>query len=279
LKRLVVNADDFGFTPDVNEGIVEAHQRGILTCTTLMANGDAFDDAVRLTSLNPALDVGCHLVLTGGRSVLAPHKPLPASVPALIAAIVSRQIGIYDELAAQVRKILAAGIAPSHLDTHKHTHLAPPVLDAVARIAQDFGIPWVRRPFDLPITAARAGAPWLKRATTEGLDFLRHRFQRVLADRNCRTTDHFAGFQLTGRFRVTELAQLIRELPDGATEFMCHPGYCRAELRLARTRLKESRELELQALIAPEVRQALTESQIQLTTYRLLEECGKIQIS
>jgi predicted glycoside hydrolase/deacetylase ChbG (UPF0249 family) len=251
----------------VNEGIVEAHQRGILTSTTLMASGDAFDDAVGLAHQNPALDVGCHLVLIGGRSVLAPQKPLPATVPALLAAIVSGKIGIYDELAAQVRKILAAGIAPTHLDTHKHTHLAPPVLDAVARIAQEFGIPWVRRPFDLPITAARAGAPWLKRATTEGLDFLRHRFHRVLADHNCRTTDHFAGFQLTGRFRVAELAQLIRELPDGTTEFMCHPGHCRAELRNARTRLKESRELEFLALIAPEARQALAESQVELVTY------------
>lgn len=267
MKRLVVNADDFGFTTDVNEGIVEAHQRGILTATTLMANGEAFEDAVRLASLNPNLDVGCHLVLIGGRSALPPHKPLPASVPALLAAIVSRQLAIGDELAAQVRKILAAGIAPTHLDTHKHTHLAPPVLDAVARIAQEFGIPWVRRPFDLPITAARAGAPWLKRATTEGLDFLRNRFQRVLADHHCRTTDHFAGFQLTGRFRAAELAQLIRQLPDGSTEFMCHPGHCRAALRQAPTRLKESRELELLALTAPEARQALTESQVQLTNY------------
>ena len=235
-----------------------------------MANGDAFDDAVRLASHNPTLDIGCPLVLIGGRSALPPHKPLPSGVPDLLAAIVSRQIAIHDELAAQVRKILAAGIAPTHLDTHKHTHLAPPVLDAVARVAQEFGIPWVRRPFDLPITAARGGAPWLKRATTEGLDFLRGRFQRVLADHNCRTTDHFAGFQLTGRFRAAELVELIRELPEGTTEFMCHPGRCREDLRKARTRLKESREQELLALIAPEARQALAESHVQLVNYRAL---------
>ena len=70
MKRLVVNADDFGFTPDVNEGIVEAHRNGILTATTLMANGDAFDDAVRLAAEVPTLDVGCHLVLVGGHSLL-----------------------------------------------------------------------------------------------------------------------------------------------------------------------------------------------------------------
>ena len=271
MKRLVVNADDFGFTADVNEGIVEAHRNGILTATTLMANGDAFDDAARLAADNPSLDVGCHLVLVGGRSLLGPHETLPASVPELLAAIVSRRIRIYDELAAQMRKILGAGIAPTHIDTHKHTHLAPPVLDAVARVAEEFGVAWVRRPFDLPITAARGAAPWVKRATTEGLDFLRNRFQRVLADHNCRSTDHFAGFQLTGRFRAGELVRLIHQLPEGTTEFMCHPGRCREELRQARTRLKESREHELAALIDPEVRRSLAECGVQLENYRGLQ--------
>ena len=268
MKRLVVNADDFGFTPDVNEGSIEAHREGILTATTLMANGAAFDDAVRRAAEVPTLDVGCHLVLVGGRSVLPPYKTLPASVPALLAAIVSRRISIRDELSAQVRKILAAGVAPTHIDTHKHTHLAPPVLDAVARIAEEFGVVWVRRPFDLPITAARGDAPWLKKATTEGLDFLRGRFHRVLARHNCRTTDHFAGFQLTGRFRTAELVRLIRELPEGTTEFMCHPGRCRDDLRRARTRLKESRERELAALISPEARQSLAECGVRLENYR-----------
>ena len=264
----MVNADDFGFTPDVNEGIVEAHRNGILTATTLMANGDAFDDAVRLAAEVPTLDVGCHLVLVGGRSLLPGRQSLPASVPELLGAIASRRIRIREELSAQMRKILDAGIAPTHIDTHKHTHLAPPVLDAVARIAEEFGVAWVRRPFDLPITAARGGAPWLARATTGGMEFLRSRFHRVLADHNCRTTDHFAGFQLTGRFRAAELARLIRELPDGTTEFMCHPGRCRDDLRQARTRLKESRELELSALIDPEVRRSLAACGVQLENYR-----------
>lgn len=270
MKRLVVNADDFGFTADVNQGILEAHRNGILTSTTLMANGSAFDGAVRLALENPTLDVGCHLVLIGGRSVLAPGEALPASVPELLAGIVSRRLRIYDELAAQVRRITDAGITPTHIDTHKHTHLAPPVLDAVARIAEESGIVWVRRPFDIPMTAARGAAPLLKQATSEGLGLLRSRFERVLAAHNCRTTDHFAGFQLTGRLRTAELVQLIRELPDGTTEFMCHPGRFGAELQNARTRLKQSREDELRALTAPETRQALTECGVYLVNYRVL---------
>ena len=240
-KRLIVNADDFGFTPDVNRGIVAAHRGGILTATTLMANGDAFDDAVRLARETPELDVGCHLVLISGRSLLPPHAPLPASVPELLLALAGRRIRVYDELAAQVRKIMAAGIEPTHLDTHKHTHVAPPVLDAVARIAVEFEIPWVRRPFGIPVLSGRKG---------------------------CRTTDHFAGFRMTGRFRAPGLVRFIRHLPDGLTEFMCHPGYCGDELRRAHTRLKESRERELEALLAPQVRAALEAAGVELLNYR-----------
>lgn len=269
-KRLVINADDFGFTRDVNEGIVEAHTEGILSSTTLMANGEAFEHAISLARRNPSLDVGCHLVLVGGRSLLPPFRPMPASVGELLGAIVARQIRIYDELAAQVRRILDAGIAATHIDTHKHTHLAPPVLDAVARVAQEFGIAWVRRPFDLPLTAVRGAAPWLKRATSDGLQFLRTRFHRVLEQHGCCTTDHFAGFQITGRFRTGELVRLIQSLPEGVTEFMCHPGRCRSELRKASTRLKESREAELEALLAPESRRALIDSGVQLVNYRVL---------
>lgn len=270
-KQLVVNADDFGFTRDVNQGIIEAHQRGILTATTLMANGNAFEDAVRLARDNPALDVGAHLVLIGGRGLAAPYEPLPSSVTRLIAAIALKQVRIYDELSAQVRHILDAGIRITHLDTHKHTHLAPPVLDAVARIAEEFCIPWVRRPFDLPITAARAMATRRKRAVSGGLTLVRAGFRSVLTRRHCKTTDHFAGFQITGRFRTRELVALIEALPEGSTELMCHPGRCSAELAAARTRLKQSREEELTALTAPETRRAIVESGVELVNYRILE--------
>lgn len=243
-KQLVVNADDFGFTPDVNQGIVEAHQKGILSATTLMANGEAFEDAVRLARENPRLDVGCHLVLIGGQSLVPPFAPLPASVPELLRGIAARRLPIHEELRAQVRKIMDAGIRPTHLDTHKHTHLAPPVLAAVARVAEEFGIRWVRRPF--PVVR-----PYL----------------RVLKRHHCRTTDRFAGFRLTGRFHTAELVELIRNLPEGLTEFMCHPGRCGAALRGARTRLKESRERELEALTAPETRQAIAECGVELIGY------------
>lgn len=263
-KQLVVNADDFGFTPDVNRGIVDAHQQGILTATTLMANGDAFEDALRLSRQTAALDIGCHLVLIGGRSLLT-GKPYPLTVGQLLAALARREIRPYDELRTQVRHIDAAGIRPTHLDTHKHTHLAPPVLDAVARLSEEFEIRWVRRPFDFPLNAMPV--PRLKRLTSTALGLLRRRFHRVLQKHGCRTTDYFAGFQITGRFRTPELVRLLDALPEGSTELMCHPGHCGEALRTARTRLKESREHELKALVAPETREALRRNGIELARY------------
>jgi len=268
-KQLVVNADDFGFTPDVNQGIVEAHRGGILTAATLMANGAAFDDAVRLARETPSLDIGCHLVLVGGHSLVS-GKALPPTVGRLLAAVARREIRVYDELAAQVRRIAAAGIRATHLDTHKHTHLAPPVLDAVARLSREFGIRWVRRPFDFPLNAAGA-APLGTRLASRAMGLLRGRFQRVLEKHGCRTTDHFAGFRITGRLRTAELVELLGLLPEGTTELMCHPGRCRAALRQARTRLKESREEELEALLAPETRAALERNGIELVNYGELE--------
>jgi predicted glycoside hydrolase/deacetylase ChbG (UPF0249 family) len=259
VKTLIVNADDFGFTRDVNQGILEAHTRGILTATTLMATGPAFEDAVRLARQHPTLDVGCHLVLVGS-------APFPSSVAGLIRAVALGRIKIYEELAAQVRRIVDAGIVPTHLDTHKHTHLLPPVLDAVARISREFRIPWVRRPFDLPLNGGNPG--WKTRAANRTMSLARGKFERVLARSGCRFTDHFAGFQITGRYDRRELAALIRSLPEGSTEFMCHPGKCGEELRGARTRLKESRERELEALTSPEVRAALQEQGVRLASYR-----------
>ena len=265
-KLLVVNADDFGFTPGVNRGIVEAHRSGILTATTLMANGAAFEDAVRLARETPTLDIGCHLVLVGGCSLVT-GRPFPPTVGRLLAALARRDIRPYEELAAQVRHTRDAGIRATHLDTHKHTHLAPPVLEAVARVGEEFGIPWVRAPFDFPLPGLRGAAPRLRRLTSGALGLLRRRFQRVLQQHGCRTTDHFAGFQITGLFRTAELVELLDSIPEGSTELMCHPGHCGEALRSAPTRLKESREHELQALLAPETRAAVERNGIELVPY------------
>lgn len=261
--RLIVNADDFGFNRDVNAGIVKAHREGILTATTLMANGDAFDDAARLARENPTLDVGCHLVLVQGRSVFDPTRELPADLPSMLRAMLRRELPIYDELKAQVVKMRAAGLSPSHLDSHKHTHLLPPVLEAVAKLAREFGIRWVRRPFDFGLDAR---AKITKRAVAISMRLTKPRFARALD--GLRTTDNFTGFQLTGSLDSKRLMDALEKLPEGITEFMCHPGLLGPELQASPTRLKESRQIELEALTSPAARELIARRGILLTNYR-----------
>jgi predicted glycoside hydrolase/deacetylase ChbG (UPF0249 family) len=174
-----------------------------------------------------------------------------------------REIEVYAEASAQVRRIIAAGIRPSHIDTHKHTHLFPSVLEAVARIAKEFGIQWVRRPFDY---GTGAGAGMVKQVVAAGMKMMRPRFAKALT--GLRMTDHFTGFGLTGTLDSAAMIETLRTLPAGLTEFMCHPGKCGPELQAATTRLKESRALELAALTSPEVRRLIDERGIVLTNYR-----------
>ncbi|MCS7025761.1 MAG: ChbG/HpnK family deacetylase [Bryobacteraceae bacterium] len=265
-RILIVNADDFGFTRDVNAGIVQAHRTGILTATTLMANGAAFNDAVCLARQHPSLDVGCHLVLVGGPSLSRPGQALPASIQGLLLALARRDLDIEKELELQLLKLFQAGIQPTHLDTHKHTHFLPPVLNVVANLAVRYQVPWVRRPIDFPLQARQL--PWTRRLLSGTLGLLGPHVHRVLSQHGCRTTDHFAGFRFTGSLKTRELIELLEQLPVGVTELMTHPGYCSSELLAARTRLKESREEELKALIAPETQAAIQRLGIELSSFR-----------
>ena len=190
----------------MNQGIIEAHREGILTATTLMATGAVtFDDAVcgwRRRILRSTWDaIWCW-------SDCARISLRARRFAKLVQSVAMGRIRIYEELAAQVRKIVGAGVAPTHLDTHKHTHLFPPVLDAVVRISGEFAIPWVRRPFDFPMHSKRAGL--VTRAVSGSFGVVRKRFAREFARHGCRSTDHFAGFQITGNYDASELAALIR---------------------------------------------------------------------
>lgn len=266
-RRLSVNADDFGFTRDVNRGILEAHRNGILTATTLMANGAAFEDAVALARETPTLDVGVHFVLVGGPSLAHRGMALPGTVTELFMAMARRRIDVAAELRAQMERVLAAGIRPTHLDTHKHTHLLPAVLGAVARLGEEYGVRWVRRPFDLPLHGSPAAVPLATRLVSRACRGVRKQFHRKLERHGCATTDWFAGFQITGRYGAEEVLHLLAHLPAGWTEFMTHPGFCTEELRASRTRLKESREMELRALTDPRVKEAVLRQGIELYRY------------
>ncbi|MGA8027917.1 MAG: ChbG/HpnK family deacetylase [Bryobacteraceae bacterium] len=251
----MINADDFGFTPDVNAGIIHAHREGVLTSTTLMANGEAFDDAARLAREAPTLDIGCHLVLVQGRSLIS-GRPYPETVQQTIVALAKGRLDVYAELRAQIEKIIAAGIRPTHLDSHKHTHIVPGIFRVVARLANEFGIPYVRLPLDRTAPLAR-----LPCAVAEPY------YRRVARQYKVRMTDHFLGFRLTGSLTEDSLAAALCSLREGTTEFMCHPGFLGPELEQARTRLKESRVRELEALTSARIRKIMAAESIRLVAF------------
>jgi chitin disaccharide deacetylase len=255
LKRIIINADDFGFTRDVNAGIVHAHREGVLTSTTLMANGDAFDDAVRLAYETPGLDIGCHLVLVQGTSLLT-GQPLPETPLQLLRILAVGGLDVYGELRTQIEKIRDAGISITHLDSHKHTHIVPSVFRAVVRLAREFDIPYVRLPLDH--TTRFAGA---------ACQFADRYYRRFAEGSKVQMTDHFLGFRLTGFLTEATFAAALRKLPRGTTEFMCHPAFLGEDLKSARTRLKESRVRELEALTSPRIRELMAAEAIHLATF------------
>ena len=284
IRQLILNADDFGLTRGVNEGILRAHHAGILTSTTLMANGEAFDHAVALARTAPALGVGCHLVLIGGKAVAAPREVsslvdsegnLPRSLPSLVRRVTSGRIRtahIEAELRVQIEKIRAAGITPTHLDTHKHSHAHPRVFGALGRVAKDLGIHRVRRPIEslqhswsfggrarpaqlIAASAVRAIAP---------------RFDAIARRYGLRSPDHFLALAMTGNLGRETLRELIESLPVGCCEIMVHPGICDAELARTGTRLLRERDAEMNALMDDQVKESVAAQGIQLISYREL---------
>ena len=158
MRQLIVNADDFGLTEQVSRGILDAHREGIVTSTTLMANGGAFGTAVSMGRREYGLGIGVHLNLTEGLPVSsASNIPtvvdrqgrLHLSPRRLLQGIMTRQVNLAEveiELWRQILKVLGAGILPTHLDGHKHVHVLPGVSGIVIRLAQEFSIPSIRCP-------------------------------------------------------------------------------------------------------------------------------------
>lgn len=287
MKTLIVNADDFGLTPGVNAGILRAFHEGILTSTSIMANGPAFDDAVALTRQSPDIDVGCHLVLVGGKAV-APPSEIPSlarkdgELPKNLFDLTCRLWGgliieseIEREFRAQIERVIAAGITPSHLDTHKHTHAHPAVMNALFRVASEFKILGVRMPFerasmrDMPKTPSGTGSI-TQRILASAVGMSAPVFRRGLKEYNLRSPEHFFGVVLTGHMESAVLKHLIETLPEGTSEIMCHPGVCDAELEQSSTRLKKQREKELEALTDPAILQAIETQNVRLVPYREL---------
>lgn len=279
MRRLIVNADDFGLTSGVNRGIVEAHSRGIVTSATLMACGRKFAEAAALASQVPQLGVGCHVVLVDGVSTLD-----RSDVPCLVAngsahfreslmrfaanATTGRldPVQLEAEITAQIRKLQAAGICVSHLDSHKHTHMFPAVFKPLLRAAKACGVRAVRNPFE-PLVFATSGN-WKRKFKLRMLSRYQDSFTAALTEAGMHTPDGCIGIVATGGLTLETFTSLIENLPDGTWEFVSHPGYNDAELDTVTTRLRDSRDKELNILTSEKVQELIRRQGIQLVSYR-----------
>jgi len=287
VRRLIVNADDFGFTAGINRAIVEAHTRGIVTSSTLMANGRAFDDAVLLAKTLPRLSVGCHVVLIDGEPVMdakllpsitsadRDHPRFRDGLKSFAARALFHRLDphqIETEATAQIHKLQAAGVSVSHFDTHKHTHLFPSVLRPLLSAARSCGIRAVRNPFGprKPLKSGdlfRRPNLWTRYAEVRILRPLAVKFREAAKGAGLITPDGTLGVVVTGALDEKLFRALAAAIPEGTWEFVCHPGYNDKDLKAAKTRLRESREAELRLLTMPTAQQLLADHGISLISY------------
>ncbi|MDE3127772.1 MAG: ChbG/HpnK family deacetylase [Gemmatimonadota bacterium] len=234
---MIVNADDFGLTPGVTAGILEAHAAGTVTAASMLVRGPGWEDGVQRALATPSLDIGLHFnlllgaPLTAARSLRAPGGEFQSLGALGWRALTGRldEGEVIAECEAQLAALAQAGIRVTHLDSHRHTHAFPVIRRAVARVAAERGLV-LRRPVESPrwspadlksqLHRAAVAAAWA--ATSPGV-------------RATRSPDHFAGISLQGaagpRAFAARIAALVHGLPPGTTELMVHPG--RADPALA----------------------------------------------
>ena len=282
MRRLIVNADDFGLTSGVNRAIVEGNRSGIVTSATLMANAKATDAAIDLAKAQPGLKTGCHVVLIDGVPLKANLQSLTNGSPRFrtslkefsIAAL-RKQISaeeVQQEVEAQVRKVQSRGITLTHLDSHKHTHMFPHILRPLLRAAKACGIRAVRNPFEPlrcwpPLMVLNTPGLWLRSAGVMAFQMFAADFHSAVKEEGMVSPDGTVGIAVTGMLDQKWLSRILEALPEGTWELVCHPGYSDADLQAAGTRLIQSREIELSALTSEETKKALAHRQIDLISY------------
>ncbi len=265
MKRLILNADDFGIAPEVNEAVERAHTDGVLRSASLIVSAPAAGDAIERAQRLPTLAVGLHVVLVHGRPVLPPGR-----VPDLVdergeflTDLVSAGFrfflrpGVRSQLAAEIRaqfeRFAQTGLTLDHADAQSHMHVHPTVFQLILRVGREYGLRAVRIPRE-PFGRTRTIAPWLA--------MMRVRARRAGLISN----DYAYGVNEAGALTEERVLQILRELPDGVTEIFFHPAtaaFAGADRGTEAFRWTD----ELAALTSPSVRDAIVRNGIQSTTY------------
>jgi chitin disaccharide deacetylase len=287
VKNLIVNADDLGWTEGVNRGIAEAHRNGIVTSTSLLANGAAFASGVELARSTPGLGLGVHLNLSDGAPVAEPEAvnslvndsgQFDGGPESLLLRIAKRDVMLREveqEWDAQIDKVKSAGIEPTHLDGHKHVHMLPGLFEIALRLAKRHGIGAIRVAHEASSLRAALSTGDEANTTTvlkqgvqaRGLKLLARDAREQAERAGISTADYFCGIAQTGEMTKDGVARLLRNLPDGTTELMSHPGYVDAALQNSPTRLQASRQTELEILTDVEIRNIVASQGIRLIDY------------
>ena len=283
MKRLIVNADDFGLHSSVNHGIIEGYEKGCIRSTSFVAAGVAAEEAAELAKKNPGLGVGIHLTLVAERPVL-----LPSQVPSLIggngyllpnhAAFIRRYMTggicmeqLYAECEAQILRAMEMGVCPTHIDSHQHLHVLPGVIRTVLSLAKKFGFTEMRLPAEPFLFTGGYPTSVGRYMAKCGLTSCARIVKGAIRRAGIMTPDSFFGMLAGGHLYTPHFLSMLRALPDGVSEIMVHPG-------------KDNRVLddiyhwayhweeELASVTSAEAMKMIEERQIRLISYEELTD-------
>jgi chitin disaccharide deacetylase len=263
MKRLIINSDDYGRTPEISRGIREAHLRGVVTSTTCMMNIPTTAEDIAIARKEaPALGMGVHLVLTMGYPISAPETVSSITdgngyffkYAPLVEHLSSVRIDeVKREWRAQVEAFIrAAERVPTHLDSHHHSsYSSPELFQGMLELAKEYDCA-IRFPFTGDVS--------------KELEETNKRVPDLVAEFSPRRPDRFVVDFYDERATREELLLIIKDLPDGTTEIMCHPGY--TDVALAKESVyNEQRDRELQILTDPSIKEAIQAKGIELITF------------
>lgn len=278
-KKLIVNADDFGLSQGINLGIIEAHKNGIVTSTSIVANGRFFHQAVEFAKENSKLGVGVHLTLIEENSILpqtlipnlvSTNQSLPKKHFFLISKVLSKRINLKEierELRSQIEVCISKGIYPTHLDSHQHVHMIPCILDVVIKLAKDYGIQYIRFPYESFCMGKKTFKLNINFKTL-ALNLFCLLAKNKLDKAKISCVDNFYGLSLSGSLNTKFLREIIDNLSYGYNEIVCHPGYLDETTYNSYSHWGYQWEKELEALTSGPIKKLINKKNIQLINYR-----------
>lgn len=279
MKKLIVNADDFGLHPQINKGIVKGYREGFITSTSLMFGAPAWEEAVELAQANSGLGIGVHLTLVGSVKTVLPASRVPSLVdgqgllPTDYVAFAKafytgavKKSELEAELRAQLERALASGVNLTHADSHQHTHVLPGVNKLVLKLCSEYNIKRIRIPGESCLFTGGFEAGWGRIVGRGGLSLCAAWAARNAAARGIAYPRHFFGMLAGGHLNARLVGNILRALPEGVSELMTHPGLDDAALAQAFPWQYHWQE-ELDAYLNDANKALLEQEQIALTNF------------